>query len=188
MRLLLLLILSAGCRQLLGFEEPATVGIDGPAATPDAESTLDASVDAASPSQVADALLRQWSGCMSQANLSASGLAPAWANLSVSGGSCKTCHEDGQNGFIATINETKLFTALSTNKFFMLQFFTVDFNQEAIVINLAAINAVATAQAPHQQHPTFAVPNAGTTALQTFFNATAARRDAGTCDPPRLMN
>ena len=70
----------------------------------------------------------------------------------------------------------------------MLQFFTVDLVKEEVVTNLATINQVATAQPPHQEHPTFPTSHGGLTALQNFFAATAARRDAGTCDPPRLMN
>ena len=185
--LALLLLLTAGCRQLLGFEEPATAIADAEPARDGAD--VDAvPVDTPTPAQLTQALLEEWSGCMSLGNLSATGLAPAWANLNSSTGTCKACHGEGEFSFIATIDDGKLFATLSQNKFYLLQFFTVDLAKAEVVISLAAINIVATAQPPHQEHPTFPTSHAGITALQDFHTATAARRDAGTCDPPRLMN
>jgi hypothetical protein len=169
---------------LLGFEDP-TIAAD---AEPPRDAAADAVVDTPTPAQLAQALLEEWSGCMSLANLSASGLAPAWANLAAGPQTCATCHSGGENGFIATTDAAAMFALLSQNRFYLLQFFTADLVEAEIVISTTTIDLAATAQPPHQRHPTFPTAHAGITALQDFHSATAARRDAGECDPPRLLN
>ena len=183
MRWLLILWLTAGCRQLLDLDKPVLVDAGRDADT----APRDAAVDM-TPAQLTEALLKEWSGCMSLANLTASGLANAWANLNSSNGECKSCHMAGQFGFIATANETTMFATLSENRYYMIQFFAVDLAMAKMVVNKANLDVVATAQPPHANHPTFPIANAGMTALDNFYNATVARKLAGMCDPPRLTN
>ena len=60
-------------------------------------------------------------------------------------------------------------------------------NGAKVIINETSFRGVATAQAPHQEHPTFnAGPNSqGMQALRQFYDSVMAKKTAGTCGAPR---
>lgn len=180
----ILLIVATGCRGLLGIDEPGV--IDAAPAGQDAIAIDAAPPDVGTPAQITTALLKEWSGCMSLASFQAAQMASRWSALSSSGGNCGTCHNTGANGFIATANESVFFSAISTNKYYLLGYFAVNLAQAKMVINTTNFAVVGGAQPPHTEHPTFPQSNAAMTALDQFYAATVARKAAGTCDPPRL--
>ena len=136
--------------------------------------------------------MREWSGCMKQTDFDAANVAAAWANTGSDEGNCEVCHEAGYAAFIATENRTRMFNAISTDRFFMMSFFTPDITDLAnatMKINEAAILRVADALPPHTEHPRFNPnDNGGQDALLQFYTAAMAHKTAGTCDPPRLLN
>ncbi len=184
-RLVLVLLVSAGCRDLLGIEDARV--IDAPRGPPPGDVGVDP--DAAT-AEVTTALLREWSGCMSPASFTASSMSSAWANLATTGGTCQSCHAVGGNGFIASTDEILMFDVIATNRAYMLQFFIVDLSggpsAAKVVVNTPHLDSVAAAKPPHDGHPTFPVMNAGMTALSDFHDRTRLRKLQGTCDPPRL--
>jgi hypothetical protein len=134
------------------------------------------------------AKIREWSGCMSLDNFTASNMATAWNTLASSGNQrCANCHQTGLDTFLTgTGNAQTFFTGLTTTKDFLMKYFTVDATG-AVVINMASMQNAATTL---PNHPRFnATTNVGMTALTQFYNLTKTRQTAGTptpCDPPRL--
>ncbi|MCE9573507.1 MAG: hypothetical protein K8W52_10140 [Deltaproteobacteria bacterium] len=147
-----------------------------------------------SPSAATERLLKQWSGCMSLANFTQANMADAWGNLTTTNNQeCKNCHVSGAEGFIATDVPEPFFNVVSSDKYYMLQYFTVDLSggtaAAKVIINTTSFNGVSQGQDPHRQHPRFnATDNNGMRALQSFYDLTTARMAAGTCDPSRLTN
>ncbi len=183
------LVLVAGCFRFDSSSDPPGQQVDAPPpvvadATPDAPLT---------PSQVVQALLEEWSGCLSMDNF-VNAKMNDWGTLQASTGqTCQTCHDTGGDGFIATTNLTLFFTTISQHKFYLLQYFTVDLSQGTesakVIVNQTSFTAVGTAAPPHDQHPTFnPTTNTGMTALSKLHDATLARKLAGQCDPPRLLD
>jgi len=147
------------------------------------------------PSEVTARLLAQWSGCMTLANFNAATMAVAWGTLTTDDGrQCQNCHVNGAEGFIATTESTKLFDVISSNKQYMLQYFTVDLKDLAtakIIVNTAPFLAVSQGKDPHREHPQFdALKNQGMVALGVFYDATMnAKAAAGpSCGPSKLTN
>jgi len=131
--------------------------------------------------------LKDWSGCMSLANFQTAKMASAWGNLAATNNQrCANCHGSGAEGFIATTDEAVFFKMVTEQSAYMLKYFSVDTQNMKVVINTGSLkNAGETITG----HPRFdATTNAGMTALQTFYDATMARKAAGTCDPSRLVD
>jgi len=152
----------------------------GPTTTPSGES----------PAAVTARLTGEWSGCMTLANFQTANM-KAWGNMRADNSACKTCHVVGEFGNIASDTDNPFFTIISTNKYYMVQYFTVDFSQGVaaakVIVNTKSFAGVAGALAPHTEHPRFTVNNStGMVALQKFYDLTLAAKTAGTCGPPTL--
>ncbi len=140
-----------------------------------------------SPAQAATRVITQWQQCMQFVDFQSANMAPAWAGLPTQQSiTCRGCHETGGSGFIATTQAQVFFDALKTQKYTLLVFVTPDLSQGSeaakMVINRPAFEGVATARAPHAEHPRFAFPdNAGMAALRDFYDRTMARITSGEC-------
>ncbi len=129
-------------------------------------------------------LLAQWSGCMTFADFEAANMAPTWSAMRGQNEMCVECHSLGE-GFVVSANATAYFNAMSVRRINLEQYFRVD--GSTVAINLANFHSVGTDQTPHVQHPTFTI-DAGLPALQSFYDQTLARFNAGTCGPPKLVD
>lgn len=134
----------------------------------------------------AKAALKEWSGCLSQANFDAAGMTAGWANLAGDNlQKCLNCHNGGVAGFYISQNAQQFFTAISTQSAFLLKYFTVNAAERKIVIATGAFQSANNIQL----HPTFPVEtNAGMVALKKLYDSTAARKAANQCDPGRLVD
>ena len=146
------------------------------------------------PAEATIRLTKEWSGCMTLANFTAANMT-AWGNMRAGNSACKTCHVNGEFGQIASDVATPFFNLISTNKYYMSQYFSVDLTQGVanakVIINTRSFIAVGTGLAPHQEHPRFQLTNStGLTALQKFYDLTMAAKTATptTCGPPTLTN
>ena len=125
-------------------------------------------------------------------------VANAWANKGTNQGQCKQCHVNGQ-GWLASNDSTRVFNILTTEPNpkggrFMEMYFVPDMTTNAaapkMIINRETLERAASGYA---QHPLFNVDNDnnGQTPamqlLQQFYDATAQRQAAKTCDPPKFM-
>lgn len=129
--------------------------------------------------------LKEWSGCMTQANFDAAGMTQAWSTLGADNlQKCLNCHLAGAAGFYISNNSTAFFTQISTSTPFLLKYFSVSTVEKKVVVNTASFQSANKIQG----HPTFALTNAGSIALQKLYESTLAKKTAGTCDPPRLMD
>lgn len=145
--------------------------------------------------QITVRLLNEWSGCMTQANFEAADMR-AWGNVNAGGGGdCRTCHSQGEYGFVASNTSTLFFPYITEDKYYMLQYFAVDLSQglaaAKIIINDRSFEGVGRRLAPHQQHPNFnPTNNNGYAALQAFYNSTMSAHTAsgGNCGPSKLTN
>jgi hypothetical protein len=145
-----------------------------------------------SPAALTAKLTAEWSGCMTLANFTAANMT-AWGNMRADNSACKTCHIDGEYGQIASdvadAPSLSFFKTISTNKYYMAQYFSVDVANKKMIVNTRSFTGVGQALAPHTEHPRFTVTNsAGMTALQKFYDSTMASKTAGTCGPPTLAN
>ncbi len=160
-------------------------GGGGGGGAPDSGIHVDAAraVDAA---PTADQLVAEWSGCMTLDSFTAANMI-AWANVATTlNQRCGGCHTGGAEGFIASPDPAIMFKAISEQKTFLLQYFTVDSAAGKMIVNTASFLGVN--GSGHPTHPRFnAMVNAGMTALQAFYTTTAAKQAAHTCDPPRLV-
>jgi hypothetical protein len=136
----------------------------------------------------ADALVREWSGCMTLDNFKLAGMATAWGGLAASNGqACSSCHGTGLQGFYADRDDVAMFTAISTIKGFLVMFFSPDVANNKMIVNETIFLAVAAGQPPFAGHPPFEPRNnAGMMALRSFHSATLAQQQGHTCAPPRL--
>jgi hypothetical protein len=151
------------------------------------------------PAQASQRLLAAWSGCMTKTNFDATpAMANAWGNLTANNNQrCSNCHASGDGGFIATPTSQLFFDVMSSNKYYMLQYFSVkldltDLTKSTVEINTKSFLGVSNGQDPHREHPRFnATTNNGMTALQAFYDKTmAAMVAAGPagCGPSKLTN
>jgi len=134
-----------------------------------------------------DDLLALFSGCLTRADFDASNMGPAWRGLATATGSCTSCHGYGEYGFIASSDEL-LFEAITTDRYYMTQFFAVDEVLGRVVVAEQQLAIVATGVPPYQQHPRFSLDDGGIQALRAWYALANARSDAGTCGPPTLEN
>jgi hypothetical protein len=121
----------------------------------------------------------------------------AWGNVNAGGGgNCKTCHYNGEYGNIAENQDTPFFDTISSDKYYMAQYFSVDLSggvaTAKVIVNTRSFEGVGKGLAPHQSHPRFdPANNNGMTALLQFYDLTAAAKaaaPAGVCGPPKLLN
>ncbi len=150
------------------------------------------------PGQATARVLNQWTACMTEANWTTANMTSAWGTMQANNGSkCEDCHATGAQGMIATeIQDTGtsgpgMWSVVSTNEYYLVQFFTVDLSQGTanakVIINNVSFNGVATATPPHTEHPTFnPTNNQGMTALTKFYNLTVTAVAAGNCGPTKL--
>jgi hypothetical protein len=164
----------------------------------------DPTVNQESPSQATNRVRAEWSACMDYADFTQANMANRWGNLTANNNQrCSACHATGGEGFIATPQSQFFFDVISQNKYYMLQYFTVDLSDltrgpdgklinAQMKINYLAFEGVARGQDPHREHPRFnPTNNNGMTALNTFYNATMQRvQNQGTtpCGPSKLTN
>lgn len=151
-----------------------------------------------SPAQATARVLAAWSGCMTKTNFDAANMASAWGNLTANNNQrCSNCHASGDGGFIASIDSQLFFDVISTNKYYMLQYFTVKLDlanlaNSKVEINQQSFLGVSQGKDPHREHPRFnATTNNGMTALKSFYDTTmAAVTAAGPngCGPSKLTN
>lgn len=142
--------------------------------------------------QASERVLAEFAGCMTLTEFQTANMADAWGDMNAQNNQqCENCHATGGEGFIASRNETFMWNVFSNRKYYFLQYLTVDLLGGAaaakVIINETSFRGVATAQAPHQEHPTFnAGPNSqGMVALKQFYDLTMAKKLAGTCGAPR---
>jgi len=145
------------------------------------------------PSDATTRIVKEWSGCMSQANFTAAGM-KAWGTMRADNSQCQTCHAGGAYGQIALANDDKtFFTVIDTNKYYMAQYFSVDLSAGVtaakMTVNMRSFTAVGGDLAPHTTHPRFTVTGStGMVALQKFYDLTMAAKTAGTCGAPTITN
>ncbi len=145
-----------------------------------------------SPGAATTRLTNEWSGCMTLANFTAANMI-AFGNMRADNSACKTCHVNGEYGQIASDVADPFFTLISTNRYYMAQYFTVDLSQGVaaaqIIPNTKSLTNMGLAIAPHTEHPRFTFGGStGDTALKAFYTSTMAAKTAGTCGPPTLTN
>src|ERR1044072_7118292 len=119
---------------------------------------------------------------MTQANFTAAHMT-AWGNMRANNSARKTSRVVGEYGNIASDTVNPFFTVISTNKYYMAQYFSVDLSQGVanakIIINTKSFTGVGTGLAPHTEHPRFQLNNsAGMQALQKFYDSTMAAKTA----------
>jgi len=142
-----------------------------------------APTDPSDPEPPEISLLRSWMQCMELSDFQASNMAGAWANTITSNNTrCSACHENGADGFIATLDEQRFFDVLKGNKYFALMFFTVYGPADHVVVNDVTIPSISRGEVPHTQHPLFDA-SLGLAATSKFYDLTQARFLAGTCAP-----
>jgi hypothetical protein len=152
------------------------------------------------PAQATERVVKEWSGCMTLANFTAANMI-AWGNMQANNSACKTCHVDGEYGQIASDVAGPFFSTISTNRYYMAQYFSVQLIDPAnptapfnpmnakMIINTKSFTAVGTAQPPHGEHPRFTLQGSqGMAALQKYYDSTMAAKTAGTCGPSTLTN
>ena len=129
-------------------------------------------------------VLKKWSGCMTIANFNTAQMSQKWGSLAASNNQkCLNCHGGGLYGFVLSDVPTTFFGAISTQKDYLLKYFTVD-GTGKVIINLSSFtNAGVTLTT----HPHFdPMTNLAMPALQTFYDSTLAAQTAGTCGPSTL--
>lgn len=130
------------------------------------------------------ALLRDWSGCMTQANFDAALMAQKWGVYATNTNqACINCHQTGL-GILINSDPATMFNAMSQRTAFMLKFFSVNTQEKKIVINTGSFMSANILT----NHPPFSLENPAMTALQTFYDTTLAKQTAGGCDPARLLD
>jgi hypothetical protein len=144
------------------------------------------------PADATTRLTKEWSGCMTLANFQAAKMTN-WGTMRANNSACQTCHDLGEYGQIASQADNPFFTVISTNKYYMAQYFSVDLSAGVktgkIIINTRSFTGVGQGLPPHLEHPRFNLTNStGLAALTTFYNTTAALRDQGKCGAPTLTN
>ena len=139
------------------------------------------------PGEAAERVIAQWQQCMQLADFQAANMAGAWSGLQTQQGlTCQGCHIQAAGGFLATAQTLAFFDTIKMERHLLLPFVIPDLSQGTaaakMIINAPLIESVATAAAPHAQHPRFAHPNnAGMTALRSFYDRTMLRINSGEC-------
>lgn len=150
--------------------------------------------------KTADQLLEMWAGCMTEtdfkaivpnANNGAQTMYDAWGGMQANEGNCNQCHVNGQNNMEASNQESIMWTFMSQNPSVMLQYFTVDVqNQTMKVVDVTHFSDVLNGYVPWSGHTK--LQNQGDltnamTVLTAFYTATMVHVTAGTCAPPAQL-
>lgn len=142
-------------------------------------------------------VINEFSACMNVDDYKTAGMPNAWNNMTADGSACKTCHATGAYSMIVSgLVETAanggppgMFTTISTNKYYMIQYFTVDLTggQAKVIINQTSFDGVSKGLPPHASHPRFnATNNPGMTALKKFYDLTMQKVNLHNCGPTKL--
>ncbi len=131
------------------------------------------------------AKINEWSGCMKLADFETAEMAEAWNVLaSVQNQRCANCHQAGLDTFLSgTGDATIFFNGLTSQRDFLLKYFTVDAMGQVVINTASMANAGTTLPGHPRFNPT---DNIGMTALNAFYTLVKAHQTAATCDPPRL--
>jgi len=128
------------------------------------------------------------SGCMTLADFVDAGFADAWGNMGAQNNqTCKTCHVNGSDGFMATPVSQPLFDAITQHTRYMALYFVPAGMPPVMTVNTASMTGVSQGLVPHQQHPRFD-PAPGFVASQAVLDAANQRKAAGTCGPSRIVD
>ena len=133
------------------------------------------------------------------ADFTTANMSQAWGQMNANGSLCANCHSTGGQGMIVTGVATTpptgappgLFTTIDVNKYFLIQYFTVDLTGGSaaakVIINTTSFIGVSKGLPPHVEHPQFnATTNAGMTALQKFYDLTMTKVMGHACGPTKL--
>jgi hypothetical protein len=144
-------------------------------------------------------VMNEFSACMNITDFNTANMAGAWGQMNANGSACRDCHSTGGYGMIVTgVAETAptggppgLFTTISSNKYYMIQYFTVDLSMgpsmAKVMINHTSFDGVSKGISPHAEHPQFnSTNNNGMNALQQFYDLTMTKVMAGGCGAPKL--
>jgi hypothetical protein len=144
------------------------------------------------PGELSKQLIREWSGCLELLAVQETNVADEWAGLGSSEGPCIRCHINGQASFIATDDDQRWFDVVSSNKYFMITYFTpnvLDLANPRMEINYDEFLRVGNAEFPFLEHPQFnGVDSDAIAALEALYTRTMERKAAGLCDPPRITD
>lgn len=145
-----------------------------------------------SPADATVRLTKEWSGCMTLANFTTANMI-AWGTMRAGNSACQTCHVDGEYGQIASNVAAPFFNTISTDKYYMAQYFSVDLSggvaTAKVIINTRSFTGVGQGLAPHLEHPRFTLTGStGLAALTKFYDLTVAAKTAGTCGASTLKN
>jgi hypothetical protein len=141
------------------------------------------------PAQATARIISEWSGCLKQTDFETLGFGEAWANKGSNQGNCEQCHTSGAYGFKANDDNAGMYTTLSTNKYYMMAYFSPDISDLAnakMVPNFPNFIRVGQRQVPHQEHPAFNTDpdDQAFQTLQQLYDLTMGYKLAGTCGPP----
>jgi hypothetical protein len=146
-----------------------------------------------SPAELTVRLTKEWSGCMTLANFNAADM-KAFGTMRANNSNCETCHVNGEYGEIASRVPGPFFEVISTNKYYMAMYFSVDLPNKKMIINTRSFTGVGQALPPHTEHPRFNFAGStGEIALKKFYDLTMAAKAlpagaAGACGPATLKN
>jgi hypothetical protein len=143
------------------------------------------------PAQATARIISEWSGCLKLTDFEALGFGVAWANKGSNQGNCEQCHTSGAYGFKANDDNAGMYETLTTNKYYMMSYFSPDISNLAdakMMPNYPNFIRVGQRQVPHQEHPAFNTDlNDGAfQKLQQLYDLTMGYKAAGTCGPARI--
>jgi len=150
------------------------------------------------PGAATQRIISEWSGCLAETDFVELQFGECFANKTSNEGPCEQCHQDGGGGFFANDDNVRTYQVLSQNKYFMLMYFRPDVTNLANAMmqpNIEAFLRVGANESPFTEHPAFDIndPTGGlnispAAQLQELYDRTMARKAAGQCGPPVLMN
>ena len=110
---------------------------------------------------------------------------PAWNGILADNVEvCRTCHENGAEGFMVSGIEQKMFDTIKGHKYYALEFFTYSSSAPTLHVtaNTVTMDGVSKGLDPHREHPRFE-PGSGLISSDKMAQLTQARYDAsgGNC-------
>jgi hypothetical protein len=115
------------------------------------------------------ALIKSWSGCMTQDNFVAAAMPDMFGGMAATNGqACRNCHNSGLAGFTVDNDPTNYFTIVSSSQSQFLKYFGVQ--GSTVMVSTAALTNAGTTIS---DHPRFdPMNNTGMPALLQFYNLT----------------
>ncbi len=155
----------------------------------DAETTTRYGTDLDTASGLADAAVKQWSGCLTMADFMTAGMVNAWTTFTtVDGRHCTDCHDGQGNLPLAVSSDPNVYyAAITKHRRLMVEYFVLGSSADQVVIDTHSFDVTGNRKGPHVNHPMY-VLNAGYTALKMWFDLAAGHRTAGSCGPPQLVD